>query len=141
MSPNRRKVRGRNYKSIGFVLDLRSGPNTRSKLMKPRGTKFQNPFCSAYESIGVNDVPLKVRKTICGYSERKLCITSLVLLTCPWRNPVFRMARRALIFPSRKHYLWEAAKCIHSSMHDSLSRHAAVTAICPALYKMLHNLC
>ena len=31
---NGRKVRGRNYKSIGFVLDLRSGPNTRSKLMK-----------------------------------------------------------------------------------------------------------
>lgn len=116
---NGRKVRGRNYKSIGFVLDLRSGPNTRSKLMKPRHAKFQNPFFSAYEFIRVSDVPLKARKTTCVFSERELCITSLVLLTCPWRNPVFRMAGRALIFPSRKHYLWEAAKCIHSCMIHS----------------------
>lgn len=83
MSPNERKVRGRNYKSIGFVLDLRFGPNTRSKLMKPRGAKFQNPFFSAYESIRVNDVPLKVRKTTCVYSERELCITSLVPSPAP----------------------------------------------------------
>lgn len=83
MSPNGRKVRGRNYKSIGFVLDLRFGPNARSKLMKPRGSKFQNPFFSAYESIRVNDVPLKVRKTICVYSERELCITSLVPSLAP----------------------------------------------------------
>lgn len=80
---NGRKVRGRNYKSIGFVLDLRSGPNTRSKLMKPRHAKFQNPFFSAYEFIRVSDVPLKARKTTCVFSEREL-----YYLPCPSHLPL-----------------------------------------------------
>lgn len=93
---NGRKVRGRNYKSIGFVLDLRSGPNTRSKADRLEHAKFQNPFFSAYEFIRVSDVPLKARKTTCVFSERELCITSLSFSPALEKSS-FRMAGRALI--------------------------------------------